>query len=80
MEGRTTLRDRPPPLDRPAAPTRSSCSNEGAVAARGSHAELLERSPQYRTIYETQLAARRTRPAALAGGGGRRELAAARAD
>ena len=28
---------------------------DGAVAARGSHAELLDRSPTYRTIYETQL-------------------------
>jgi ABC-type multidrug transport system fused ATPase/permease subunit len=29
--------------------------NDGRVAARGSHAELLESSPQYRTIHDTQL-------------------------
>jgi ABC-type multidrug transport system fused ATPase/permease subunit len=28
---------------------------DGRVVARGSHGELLETSPQYRTIYETQL-------------------------
>jgi ABC-type multidrug transport system fused ATPase/permease subunit len=40
--------------------------NEGAVAARGPHHELLERSTQYRTIYETQLRRPEDQPA-LAG-------------
>jgi ABC-type multidrug transport system fused ATPase/permease subunit len=42
--------------------------HDGAVAARGPHLELLERSPQYRTIYETQLRRPDDQPArALAG-------------
>jgi ABC-type multidrug transport system fused ATPase/permease subunit len=42
--------------------------SDGAVAARGPHRELLESSPQYRTIYETQLRRPEDQPApALAG-------------
>jgi ABC-type multidrug transport system fused ATPase/permease subunit len=42
--------------------------SDGAVAARGSHRELLERSPQYRTIYETQLRRPDDRPAPVLAG------------
>jgi ABC-type multidrug transport system fused ATPase/permease subunit len=45
--------------------------SDGAVGARGTHRELLDRSPQYRTIYETQLRRPDDQPAlAIAAGAG----------
>jgi len=41
-EGRTNDHDRPPFVDGPGRPTRSSCSTRGQIVQRGTHEELLE--------------------------------------
>ena len=46
------VRRSPTASRRSRSPTRSSCSSDGTVAARGTHDELLERSPLYREIVE----------------------------
>ena len=54
LEGRSVAADLAPLLERPLAPTGSTCSHEGRVVEQGSHDELMAAGGLYAELFTLQ--------------------------